>query len=976
MIFDKLANALTKHYKIVLVLWVLILLISVPAIMQVNNVVKYENTGVSFGDYDSVKAQDIISSEFQTSVANSTLVIVLKSDNMTDAGSRDFVLALQQKVLASGDTKYLQETTTIYTISEMMMDQIVMELGPNMRPLEQQVNDSAFLLWGIPSIYASNFDALGSDSDAYNATKTDIAVYLNQKDAQETESQLVMGYLSAFAAEWNSTSTNLTLVSDPMARADHCVASFAPGFITSLLLTSDEQMIMQSVLASFSTSNFDDQDLIHTFALGAIGQMASVTNMTFLQEVYDLGPSYEFGAVDGYIQSVIANGTLDTYPVQIPDTYASSLISTNGKTMLISMSFSVSSDYVESNGDKPMLDDVKVIRGLINDAKSETGIEMTTYVTGEAAISADVEASSTNDMALIEPITIAIIIVLMGILFRSVFAQFLPLGAVMVALGISQALVFVIGSTVAHIDSSVLTMLFSILMGVGTDYSIFIVTRYREERIKGATREAAVHTSVTWAGESIVTSGATVVIAFFAMSFSSFSFVQTMGLVIGMSIVVALLVALTLVPAIIMMVGNRIFWPNTGKRWEKFAANIIQRKKEGNHGYFHRAASFAVKNAKVIVAIAIVISIPATYIYLTAEPSFDFIGSMGKGESIDGMEAMTDDFGAGRIMPTQIVITGDTAVYENGSFNIAYLNAIENLTASIASDSMVQEITGVTRPYGATVDYGNLSAMPEAERTALMSSMLQSVGSSNKTVLLTVILKQQPESADSVDYISTLRDEVIEIKSEQPGLSGSTILVGGTTASLYDLSLSITEQFTNIEWIVIIGIFIVLMIVLGSLLLPLFAVVSIAMSIVWSFALTQLIFGNMLGEPILFMVPLILFIMLMGIGMDYNVFILTRIREEVHKGKDYDHAIIDAVDWTGGIITALALIMGGAFASMMLSSNSMLVEFGFALAVAILLDAMVVRTYIVPAAMSLMGKWAWWAPGPLQREGRENKGEK
>ena len=134
-------------------------------------------------------------------------------------------------------------------------------------------------------------------------------------------------------------------------------------------------------------------------------------------------------------------------------------------------------------------------------------------------------------------------------------------------------------------------------------------------------------------------------------------------------------------------------------------------------------------------------------------------------------------------------------------------------------------------------------------------------------------------------------------------------------------------------------------------------------------------FGTWLDKPILWMVPLILFIMLMGIGMDYNVFILTRIREEVHKGKDTNEAVVDAVDWTGGIITALALIMGGAFGSMMLSSNTMLQEFGFALAFAILVDAMVVRTYIVPAAMSLMGKRAWWAPGRLQREGRAGEAQ-
>jgi len=172
---------------------------------------------------------------------------------------------------------------------------------------------------------------------------------------------------------------------------------------------------------------------------------------------------------------------------------------------------------------------------------------------------------------------------------------------------------------------------------------------------------------------------------------------------------------------------------------------------------------------------------------------------------------------------------------------------------------------------------------------------------------------------------------------------------------------------------VVIGIFIVLMIVLGSILLPTFAVISIAMSITWSFALTYLVFGTWLNLPVLWLIPLILFVILMGIGIDYNVFILTRIREETHKGKETKVAVVDAVDWTGGIITALALIMTGAFGALMLSSNAMLQEFGFALTVAVLLDAMVVRTYIVPAALAVMGEKAWWAPGRLQREGREEK---
>lgn len=972
MLFERIAKGIVRHYKLIIVLWIIALLISIPAILQVNSAVSYQTTFDSGQQQESIEANQIIEQEFQTSVANGTLIIVLQSDNITDASARDFVLALQSGIDGSKELKYFEGSTSVYSYSVIVLDGVIMQLGPNMRPAEQNVSMAAFLFWGLPAAHVAAWDASHSDAIAYQQTSAQLSAYLASIHADANTTAFAFGYYNAFAAAWNSTA-----IPNPQTRATVCVQAVAPVVINSLPADQEQtKQMMLAVVNTFNLTDYNDQAMVHSFTLSMVGSMASITNMTFLQQVYDLGPAYNASAVNVYSQSVISNGTLATYPYAMPSQLVSNFVSSNNKTMLMMVTFSVSAGYTETNGDKPLLDDVNALRDIISSLKASTGSTITTYVTGEAAISSDMEASSLNDMRLIEPITIIIIIVLMGILFRSVLAQFLPLGAVGVAIGLSQALVFVIGSTVAQINYTVLTMLFAILMGVGTDYSIFIMTRYREERIRGATREQAVETAVTWAGESIVTSGATVIIAFFAMALTSFSFVQTMGLVLGMSIVVALLIALTLVPAVLLLVGNHIFWPNTGKRWDRFAQNLMQRKREGNHGYFHRAASLAVKYAKVVVLAAILVSIPTTYIFMTQPTSFDFIGSMGSSESIDGMNAMTSDFGAGNIEPTYVVVTGDTVVFANGTFNCNYLDAVDNVTGTIAADSMVQKVTGITRPFGEKVDYRNLSSMPTETRVQIEAAMLKDMGSDNTSVLITVVLKDQPQKASSVNFIATLRSELAAEKATQPELATSNILVGGSTATLYDMSLVTTQQFTNIEIIVMIGIFLVLMVVLGSLLLPGFAVVSIAMSISWSFALTSLVFGNLLDKPILWILPLILFVMLMGIGMDYNVFILTRIREEVHKGKPIRTAVVDAVDWTGGIITALALIMAGAFGSIMISSNAMLQEFGFALLVAVLLDAMVVRTYIVPAAIVLMGKWAWWAPGRLQRTGRDEKRKK
>lgn len=969
MVFEKIANGLTKHYKLVIAVWIIAPLISIPAIMQVDSAVQYQVSFSSGEGYESLRAQEIISSEFQTSVANGTLIVILTAENVTNENARDFVMALQDRILASEDLRYLEGVSSVYTYSGAVLGRAILQLGPAMRPAEQNVSMAAFLLWGIPAMHVSNWLESHSDSDAYNSTITFLATYLSEIDSDENTTRLAFGYYNAFAHAWNAT-----LLPDPTARATACVNAVGETVINGLPTDQAEtKVILTAVLGSFNLTNFSDSLRSHTVAQGIVGSMASISNASFLQQIYDLGPEYDEASVHALTQVIVRNETLFTYPMAIPEELVSGYVSADRRTMLLMVTFSVASDYVEENGEKPLMENVRVLRDEISSIKTDVGSEITTYVTGDAAISADMEASFSDEMKLIEPVTIAIILVLMGGLFRSVLGPFLPLGAVGVAVGISQALVFVIGSTVAQINFTVLTILFAVLMGVGTDYSIFIVTRYREERIKGETREQAVRTAVTWAGESIVTSGATVIIAFFAMAVSSFSFVQTMGLLLGMSIVVALLVALTLIPAILMLVGNRIFWPTTGKRFERFAEKLMQGKREGNHGYFHRAASFSVRHAKAIIIASILISIPTTYIFATQETSFDFIGSMGDSEGIQGMNAMTEDFGAGQIMPTQVVVTGGTVVYDGSSFNYAYLDAIDNVTARIAADSMVQRATSVTRPYGEWVDYRNLDAMPQERRMQIESAMLQSLGEDRRSVLVTVVLKEEPQKGSAVNYIATLREELAVVKDQQPALAGSSILVGGSTAMLYDVSIDTSRQFTNIEVIVVVGIFIVLLIVLGSLLLSGFAIVSIAMSITWSFAVTTLLFGNLLGRPILWLIPLILFVILMGIGMDYNVFILTRIREEAHKGKDTKCAVIDAVDWTGGIITALALIMAGAFGSIMISSNAMLQEFGFALLLAVLLDAMVVRTYIVPAAVVLMGKWAWWAPGRLQRVGRVEK---
>ena len=994
MIFERLANFIVKRYKVILVLWIVVLICAMPLAARMDEVTSYQqDTSGTTGQTESERAQSILDEQFPRVIANSSLAIVIEAENVTGPEMRELLLALEARVMSDADIAYLEQDQpgafpkafiTVYGAQAFVLEQAASGLSAGLYQTEAMVNQTASMFFGIPAMHASAWvtatngsaNVTVRDAEAFEATSVAVTDMVAGMDPQTAA--MTLGYLQAFIAAWNATATDAGLVADPMARADAAAGQAAPAFVDSLGLPPEQAAVMGAVAMGFNITTFSDTAAVHAFSLGMVAAGANITDYAFLEGVYALGPlstmppAEASALVRGFVRGVVLpNGTLDTYPVKVLGALLSNFVSPDGKVTIVSAAFTKGEEYVDADGSRPIMDNVEVLRDILKDLKGTHPVPgLRTYVTGGPAISADLERTAFGDISIIEFVTIPLLIILMGLFFRSVLTPIIPLGAVMIALGLSQATVFIIGYYYAAVDSQVTTMLFTILMGVGTDYSIFIIGRFREERIKGADRDEAVRTSVTWAGESITTSGATVMISFFALGIADYSMIKVMGLVLGMSILMALLVSLTLVPSLLMLVGKRVFWPNNKERFDRYARRILERRQRGEHGYFYKAASFSVRHASLVVVIAILVSIPTTYIFFTNETSYDFIGVMPEVESTQGMKAMTEGFGAGRIMPTDVVLVfGSIVRGTESNLSAENLAVVEAVSAKLAGMDLVREVSGPSRPFGKPIDLDDLGNLSASD----LQKVNEYIGLDNRTVHLSVVLDKEPTSNEAIDGVPGLRSAVHDMVSGVSVPGGVEAMVGGTSAGTFDVKDQMDAQFRQMELVVIVGIFFILLIVLGSVFLPLFAILSIGMSITWSYAATYFIFQQWLGIPILFMVPLILFIMLMGLGMDYNIFILTRIREEVAKGKDDETAIVDAVDWTGGIITALAIIMGGAIGAMMLASTKMLAEFGFCLAFAILLDAMFVRTYIVPAAMKLLGRWNWWAPGRLQRMRREEK---
>jgi len=698
-------------------------------------------------------------------------------------------------------------------------------------------------------------------------------------------------------------------------------------------------------------------------ALGVLNSLENVTTIYDLEKAvftgYYLQRGESYPLAVSHANQTVWHETLSQYsPQLIPPAILQNFISPNKNAMIILVSFSRAPGSFGSADTDPILKNVVTMRNIISQLKANIGEPLQTYVTGDLATTADSSLGSTADLGRIEPVTIGAILILAGLFFLAIVTPFVPLATVGMALLMAEGGLYLIGKYIIPIQDTTTTFLFTIMLGVGTDYAIFLMARYREERVEGRNKAEAVQTSITWSGESIATSATTVIIAFGAMTLTSFTLLRSIGVGLGFGVLIALLVSLTLIPSLILIAGDRIFWPTSGKRFEAYSARARKRRTE-RPGYFRRAASFSVKRPVLVLGLALIISIPAIYVSLTGSTSYDFAAGLPAAESVKGITALEQSFGAGQIGPTQVLVQFPTPILANGNLTVGARASLEKLSQAIANLTNVKEVTGPTRPNGIPINGTNLA----------------NIGRDNRTAMLTVLFGDEPFTQNSLNTVTQLRNLFASLQNSDPSLAQDTILVGGASASTLDFANETVNQFNTIRLLTVAAIFVVLLVVLGSYPLAITGILSIGLSIIWAYAATLLFFNNVLQSGVLFIIPLVLFLLLYGIGMDYNIFILTRIREEAQKGKETRQAVVDAVDRTGGIITALALILAGALGSLLLSSNRLLEGFGFAIALAVVLDAMVVRTYLVPGIMSLLGARAWWGPDRLRRVRFDQKSE-
>jgi RND superfamily putative drug exporter len=621
------------------------------------------------------------------------------------------------------------------------------------------------------------------------------------------------------------------------------------------------------------------------------------------------------------------------------------------------------------------------------------------------------------------------------------------------AFGVAMMALFFIGSILNVFYITEMFLLVS-MMGAGCDYCIFILARYREERMSGKEHKAAVREAIMWAGESISTSGLAVIIGFGAMSICSFSMISTMGIMLAVGVLIALMAALTLITSILALVGDKLFWPSRPDKFKDGGEAVrgwYGKVSRFGRSYFVKSAKFSIKYAKPILVVAVLFTVPMAYITFTSPSSYDMVGGMSAGEAADGLKEVEKYSNGGMMAPSYIVLelnnplatieTFDVPVAEGDTVKMGIVNwsnpseltKLEEFRQSLSGDDNVGDAWGIfiwvqlaeaaaiDNPKPPTMsdhDYALLIyskvledlPIPVAEGIsgviplvvnyvesqkgqpvtyndttvgAVMDYLVDYVGvtsiggtgtkdaSGNDLITVsyvkfTVVTKEESMSDRSMKTIGFLDSKMSDF-AKNSGIVTKSWLTG-SAAIMFEISEQVNSEFDKVEILAILLIFILLFFVMKSYITPLRSILTILMSVAWTIAITHLLFSELLGFGVLWIIPIILLVICLGLGMDYDILLTTRIKENVrHKGMSNDEAITAAVTHSGSVITICGLIMGGAFGTLMLSGTVMLQEFGFALCFAIIVDALLVRTYIVPAAMHLLGDWNWKGPKFLQK---------
>ncbi len=561
---------------------------------------------------------------------------------------------------------------------------------------------------------------------------------------------------------------------------------------------------------------------------------------------------------------------------------------------------------------------------------------LTILATGGLPINRDFDVILDRDLQRAEVVSLPVALILMLIVFGTVVGALVPLGVGVLAIVGGLGGVFLL-TRFTDVSTYALNIVTLIGLGTSIDYSLFVVARFREELAAGASREDALARSMATAGRAVVFSGLTVAIGLSGLLFFEGTFLASLGLAGAIVVAIAVLYALTFLPALLAILGPRV------NAWRL----PFPRPAQSGTGLWHSIATTVMRRPLLVlvptVAFVLVAGSPFLHIRLA---NADTTALPPQSESRRGYDMLVRDF------PGQ----------EQSAFPIVlYFADGEPLRSGRDA-----EIFALSR---------KIAALPDVLRVEApfddTGRLLPGAAVTGPHIFVMRVVTARPGSSDEArDLVSAIR--------ALPDPAGGEILVSGQTAfDLDTIDFIATHAVRAVSFIVVLT-YLALFLLLGSVVLPLKAVLMNLLSISASFGAMVWVFVeghfsqlmNFTPQALDPSVPVILFCIVFGLSMDYEVLLLSRIQEEYRRTGDNTHAVAEGLERSGRLITAAAAIMVAVFTGFALADVVIIKSIGLGMAVAVALDATLVRALIVPAAMRLLGDLNWWAPGPIARAHR------
>lgn len=581
---------------------------------------------------------------------------------------------------------------------------------------------------------------------------------------------------------------------------------------------------------------------------------------------------------------------------------------------------------------------------------------------GAAATAVAQATSGGSNASTAQLYSVIFILVLLMLVFRSILAPFLTLiPAFMVTLMAEPVVARLTSVLHFQVSSTTQLLMIVLVLGAGTDYGLFLVFRTREELRKGSGKHEAVQRALSRVGESITFSAFTVIAAVLSLITATFGFYRGLGWPLAIAVFLMLLAGLTLQPALLAIFGRAAFFParkNAGATrslWGRIAARLVTRP----------AMTLSLGLVVLVVLAAFATGNKASgFAAADTAPAHSSVAA--------GNAALATYFPKSTYNPTELVFRFNHPIWDDLSSLATMQHAVESSRLFVQVDGALDpaggasltpaELAALHRRLGSATNLGPTDTQAGIPQDVyqIYRATQNYISPSGTTVLFDVTLRAgNPGLTPAIDAVPAIRTFTTNLAHKVGAVASG---VAGEAPASHDVSAASNHDLVHIIPLVILIIAILLAIVLRSLIAPIFLVISVGVSYFAALGIDVIIFmrvGSQTG--LTFILPFLLFVFLLALGEDYNILVMTRIREECHR-RPLKEAIVEAIGATGGTVTAAGMVLAGTFAVLTLASggSTEVQEIGIGLAVGIIFDTFLVRTLLVPSAAVLLGRWTWW----------------